>query len=86
MSDTPLPNTHAPSPAAALDRIDITASCLLLLVSCGMLASLVLWEQSPVTEALNILLVFVSGIVLGILWSRQALRRGYPHGGGGDAA
>jgi membrane protein DedA with SNARE-associated domain len=60
---------------AVLDRIDGYASWLLGLVSLGMLASLALGENNPVTDALNILLVFVSGIVLGIVWIRLTLRR-----------
>jgi membrane protein DedA with SNARE-associated domain len=65
---------HA-SHKAVLDRIDGYASWLLSLVGLGILASLVLGEHNPVTEVLEILLVFVSGIVLGILWIRLALRR-----------
>jgi hypothetical protein len=60
---------------AVLNRVDGRASWLLVIISLGMLASLFLGENNRVTEALNIVLVFVSGIVLGIIWIRLALRR-----------
>jgi membrane protein DedA with SNARE-associated domain len=63
------------SPTAVLDRIDGHASWLLVLASLGTLMRSVLGEDTPVTAAFEILLVFVSGIVLGIIWIRLALRR-----------
>jgi hypothetical protein len=66
------------SPRAALDQIDATASRLLVLFSLGILASLMLGEHSPVTAALEMLSVFVGGIVLGSIHTMEVLMADEP--------
>jgi hypothetical protein len=74
-TDDAMPNTNGASPTALLARMDGYASCLLVLISLGLLVSLVLGKGNPVTAALEMLSVFVSGIVLGIIWIRLTLKR-----------
>jgi hypothetical protein len=76
MPDTPLSVPPAPSAQAILAQVDRRASRLLVVGSLAMLASLGLGPQHAVTEALEILLVFLGGLVLGVIWSTQAVRHG----------